>query len=111
MPKDRGVERDLLVGLYPELASLFEHSDNNLSNGTFLKRPGGAISTVYSSTVTDPRLNAGQPTLIPTIWGGKELPIDESIALALKSKKPWPKFPSIDVAGSIAEMASGLMGE
>lgn len=111
MAKDRSLERSLLIGLYPELSSLFEHSDSNMKNKTFVRRPGGKISTVYSATVTDPRINAGMPTLIPTIWNGAEAPLDLAIINAIRSKKAWPKFPSIDVAGNIAEQASMLMGE
>lgn len=97
--------------MYPELGSLFAHSDANLKNKTFIKRPDGRISTVFSATVTDPRINAGAPTLIPTIWNGKELDPQAAAQMALMSKRRWPKFPSIEVAGQIAQMASGLMGE
>lgn len=43
-----------------------------LPNGKpILLNPDGSISTVFSDIVTDSRINAGKPSLIPTVIGGK----------------------------------------
>tara|TARA_R110000787_G_scaffold97_2_gene327 strand:- start:414 stop:749 length:336 start_codon:yes stop_codon:yes gene_type:complete len=69
--------------------AITEHHLNNLINETYARSDGG-VQTVYTAQVNDPRLNNGQPTLIPQIWDGKELTTEESIERAIQSKKQWP---------------------
>ena len=43
-----------------------------LPNGKpILLNPDGSVSTVFSEIVKDSRINAGKPSLIPTVIGGK----------------------------------------
>src|SRR5688500_10951296 len=44
---------------------------NPINNRPILDNGDGSYSTEESITVTDPRLNGGRPTNIPSIWGGR----------------------------------------
>ncbi len=70
----------------------------------------GSVSTEVSITVTDPKLNGGKPTNIPSMWGGKEVDQDTAIENAIKSKKTWPTFNSIDEAVKAASERSNAKG-
>ena len=72
--------------------AIFRHSVNNVNTGNAISNPDGSFSTVRSASVQDERLNNGQPTLIPTIWDGKELDPREAIKKAIASKEQWPAF-------------------
>jgi hypothetical protein len=80
------------VGGMPGILSLVNHSRNNVMNGTALQRPDGRLSTIYTASEEDPRLNGGRPTLFPTIWDGQELPIADAIERSLASGQQWPAF-------------------
>lgn len=66
----------------------------------------GTYSTEVSITVTDPRLNDGKPTNIPSLWKGKEVSEDEAVKNALATGKIYPSFSSIDDAVKAAEARS-----
>lgn len=66
----------------------------------------GSVSTELSITITDPRLNGGRPTNIPTIWGGRRLNDDMAINSALASGQKFEAFPSIAAAERAAEYRS-----
>ena len=66
----------------------------------------GSVSTELSITVTDPRLNNGQPTNIPTIWGGRRLSDEQAINSARASGQTFTAFPSIEAAERAAEYRS-----
>jgi len=61
-----------------------EHHYENLKFG---KNKGN--KTVYTLQVEHPKLNKGKPTLIPSIWDGKELSEDAAIKKAIGSKIKW----------------------
>jgi len=52
----------------------------------------------YSVTVTDPRINKGRPTNIPSLWEGKILSEDKAILKALANGGPYPSYKSIPQA-------------
>ncbi len=70
----------------------------------------GSRSTEVSITVTDPRLNGGQPTNIPSMWGGVEVDEDEAVSKALATKRPYQSFKTIDEAVSAARAKSAAGG-
>jgi len=107
---EEGLERALFSQAFPGAATLFEHSDMNVREGKTLKRPNGQVSSVFSITVSEPQLNLGRPTLIPTIYDGKEVSQQEAIRRAIKSKKTFPKFQTFEQADGIAGEISKIMG-
>jgi hypothetical protein len=74
------------------------------------KNPDGSHSTEVSITVTDPRLNEGKPTNIPSLWGGKEVDEDTAVNNVLKSGKTYKSFDSIDNAVKAAKERSNAGG-
>jgi len=70
----------------------------------------GSYSTEVSITVTDPRLNGGLPTNIPSLWGGKELNEYDAVTAALSSGNKYPSFGSIDDAVAAAKARSAAGG-
>lgn len=76
-----------------------------------LQNPDGSVSTERSITVTDPRLNGGRPTNIPSIWNGRQLDDQGAIAAALQSGQQFQGFDSIPEAVSAAEARSAMLGQ
>lgn len=74
------------------------------------RNPDGSDSTEVSITVTDPRLNEGKPTNIPSLWAGKEVDEDTAVNNALKSGKTYKSFDSIANAVKAAEERSNAGG-
>lgn len=70
----------------------------------------GSISTEVSITVTDPRLNGGRPTNIPSLWGGKEVDEDTAVRLALQSGNRYQAFGTVDEAVAAARARSQAGG-
>lgn len=70
----------------------------------------GSHSTELSITVTDPRLNGGKPTNIPSLWGGKELDEESAIRAALQSGRAFPGFDNINSAVAAAKARSNAGG-
>jgi hypothetical protein len=70
----------------------------------------GSVSTEISITVTDPRLNGGKPTNIPSLWKGKVVPEDEAVKNALASGNTYQSFPTIDAAVKAAKAKSAAGG-
>lgn len=75
-----------------------------------VKNPDGSVSTEISVTVTDPRLNDGKPTNIPSLWGGKVRSNDEAVGFALKSGKKYDTFDSVESAVGAAQLRSQSLG-
>jgi len=80
--------------------------------------PDGSISTERTITVTDPRLNAGKPTNIPSIYGGNEVSEDEAIRIVVENKgidpdtgQKLPGFKSVAEAEAAAKKRSNALGE
>jgi hypothetical protein len=74
-----------------------------------VKNPDGSVSTELSITVTEPGINGGKPTNIPTIWEGKKLTPKEAIAKAAKSGIQFKSYPSIQAAVSDAQQNHGSL--
>lgn len=70
----------------------------------------GSYSTEVSITVTDPRLNGGKPTNIPSLWGGKEVDEDTAVKNAIASGKTYQSFGSVDQAVGAAKSRSEAGG-
>jgi hypothetical protein len=70
----------------------------------------GSYSTELSITVTDPRLNKGRPTNIPSLWKGKEVDENTAVENAVKSGRQFKSYESIDSAVSAAKARSASGG-
>lgn len=70
----------------------------------------GSHSTELSITVTDPRLNGGAPTNIPSLWNGREVSEDEAVRNALSRPGSYKAFDSIDAAVADARARSAAGG-
>lgn len=66
----------------------------------------GSFSTERSITVTDPRINAGRPTNIPTLWGGQQLSDEQAINAAAASGQRFPAYATIPAAERAARAHS-----
>lgn len=75
-----------------------------------VRNADGTVSTELSITVTDPRLNGGMPTNIPSLWQGREVEQDEAIARAIASGIEYPSFRTISDAVRAAEAESARRG-
>ena len=70
----------------------------------------GSVSTEISITVTNPRLNGGKPTNIPSLWKGKVVPEDEAVKNALASGNTYQSFSTINAAVNAAKAKSAAGG-
>jgi len=70
----------------------------------------GSYSTEVSITVTNPKLNNGKPTNIPSLWKGKEVDEDTAVRNALATGKSYKSFNSIKEAVSAAKARSEAGG-
>lgn len=70
----------------------------------------GTYSTEVSITVTDPRLNGGRPTNIPSLWAGQEVDEDAAVGNVLKSGRAYQSFNSIQEAIDAARKRSSMGG-
>ena len=77
------------LGLSPQEQYLYYHHLNNLYGTGKLERPDGAVSTVSQAVVSGP---GSLYYSIPTIWEGRELPIDQARLRA--SQQGWGNFPA-----------------
>lgn len=75
-----------------------------------LRNKDGSVSTEESITVTDPRLNSGQPTNIPSIWGGRRLREGAAVQEAVRSGQKFKGYKSIDEAVKAAKARSAALG-
>jgi hypothetical protein len=77
---------------------------------TPIRNPDGSVTTERSITVTEPDLNRGAATNIPTVWGGQVVPDDTAVQNAVYSRRGFPSYGSIDDAVSAAEQRSRDLG-
>lgn len=70
----------------------------------------GQTMTELSITVTDPRLNEGRPTNIPSLWQGREVSEREAVTRALRSGRTFQSFETIDQAEIAAAARSEELG-
>jgi uncharacterized protein (DUF2267 family) len=75
-----------------------------------VRNADGSHSTELSITVTDPRLNGGRPTNIPSLWGGEVVPDHDAVTRALESGNQYQSFGSIDEAVTAAKARSSAGG-
>lgn len=90
-----------------------EPTINPVNNRPNLPNDDGSYSTELSVTVTNPRLNGGKPTNIPSIWNGTRFdPQDEEVIVdqALKSGQQFQAFDSIPAAVEAAKARSNDLG-
>jgi hypothetical protein len=101
------VEQDALIAAVEEV-----------TGRPVLRNPDGSYATMEQITVTDERINNGQPTNIPSIWDGKRLSEDESVeraAAAIASGAfvghfvDMKAYPSIDAAVEAAKKESAAI--
>lgn len=74
------------------------------------KTADGATMTELSITVTDPRLNGGKPTNIPSLWAGRQVSEGEAVKRALASGQTWQSFETIEAAEVAAAARSEALG-
>lgn len=75
------------------------------------KNPDSSYSSERSITVTDPSLNGGRATNIPSFIGGKQLNQRDAINAAVQSGKKHQSFNSVDEAVSAAKARSKNIGK
>lgn len=71
----------------------------------------GSVSSELSITVTDPRVNNGQPTNIPSLWKGRVLSQERAIRATVGSGIKFPAFGSLDEAVGAAQKRSRAKGQ
>jgi soluble lytic murein transglycosylase-like protein len=75
-----------------------------------IQNADGTVTTERSITITDPRINGGKPTNIPTVWGGQIVSDEQAIKNAVQSRTLYPSYPTIDAAVSAAKQRSNDLG-
>lgn len=74
------------------------------------KNADGSYSTEVSITVTNPKLNDGKPTNIPSLWKGKEVDENTAVENALATGKKYESFSTIPEAVAAAKERSNAGG-
>jgi hypothetical protein len=74
--------------------AILDHHFANIRDKKTVQQSDGRTSSVKTIIVEFD----GKPTVIPTIWDGRELSKDEAVKRALKSGKNWPRFDTNDEA-------------
>lgn len=100
-------------GFAAQLADLTPRGEGSLRthDGYPARRnPDGSVSTEVSITVTDPRLNDGKPTNIPSLWRGVELSEDDAVTAAMRSGRTFAAYSSVDEAVASARQRSAAGG-
>lgn len=90
------------------VAPLVAHGRMNLRTGGWFKDRDG-MHPILSGSVNDDRLNEGKPTVIPFVYDGKRVSLDEAIERAISSGIQWPFAGSISEATKISKAASKAM--
>lgn len=79
-----------------------EGSPRPFAPGEWVANPNGSWSSEISSTVVNPALNGGKPTIVPTLWivNGKAVRVDEDTAAdyAVKSGLNFRSYGTEDEA-------------
>ena len=94
----------------PAESPLVAHGRHNIETGQWFRDDRG-VHTILSGSVEDERLNGGKPTVIPTVYGGKQLDWPEAIDRAVKSGIQWPSADTEDEATRISKEASAQMDQ
>lgn len=83
-----------------------------ISGRPLLNNGDGTYSSEESITVTHPSINNGEPTNIPSIWGGRRFDDEEEIVQrAIASGQHFKAFGSIPEAVAAARQRSEQLGE
>jgi len=96
------------MGLFGSMSKL--KRDPVQKGRPLLLNPDGSFSTEESITITDPRINGGAPTNIPSIWGGRRYDEENAVLQALQSKLQFDAYKNIDEAVWAARMRSEMLG-
>lgn len=105
-------EQELRVAVEREqegIRTIVEHSQAHIDSGTFKTNEDGTITTLFSTVISDKRLNEGRETVIPLFWNGKIRSHKEAIKLAVESNKAWPSATTVDEAEFIDKFAHVMM--
>lgn len=100
----------LAKGSLGALSGLLSPEQIGAGGKPFIDNPDGSFSTERSITVTEPSINGGMPTNIPTIVGGRQLSDEDAIMAASQSGINYPSFASIPAAVSAAQARSDAIG-
>jgi hypothetical protein len=98
------------INMQPDGAIYLQGGAPRPGTATPIQNPDGSVTTERSITVTDPALNGGKPTNIPSVWGGKIVSDDEATSNAIQSGRAFPSFGSIDEATAAARQRSADLG-
>jgi hypothetical protein len=94
------------VVLNPSIAPKVNGNARPLAMGEYVKNPSGSTSNEISVTVTDPILNNGAPTIVPSLWviNGVPTRVDEDTAakLAAQSGLQFQSFKTPEEAEKFA---------
>jgi len=90
----------------PDLTPLRQHSEANAKSGKLLYNADGSVSSVRSGSVQVSELNNGKPTLIPFIYDGRLVDVNEAIDRAIKSGITWPAFDTNEEASIASQKLS-----
>jgi hypothetical protein len=97
-----------MPGLDGENNPLVIHGRKNLETNGWFKDEDG-MHTILSGSVDDERLNNGKPTVIPFVYEGRKVGVDEAIERAVTSGIQWPSANTHEEATAISKAASSAM--
>lgn len=94
--------------LTPQEQHLYQHHVYNLNNGMEVRHDNGDVSTILQAVVTGPN---GKFYNIPTVWGGKVLPIDDALKAVQDTGglDQWPSYNSPEEADARYMTMHGYM--
>jgi len=81
----------------PQEQAALNYHRANLINNTFLRQPGGGITTFYGSVVDNPKTGKGT-MIIPTYWGGDIRSPRDAIRFAMRSNIDFPTYDDVETA-------------
>ena len=93
----------------PDARPIVEHGLRNLEEGKDFTDSEGQHS-VLSGSVEDERLNNGRPTLIPFVYDGRKVDVEEAIARAVESGTEWPSADTNEELTAVSRIASTILG-
>jgi len=91
----------------PREDSLVAASERAHRRSATIQNEDGSVSSIRSISVEDERLNDGKPTLIPSIWEGKQLSAGAAVGRAVDSAIEWPSYDTNEQATAASKRISG----
>ena len=64
----------------------------------YMAAPEGGVATERGISVSDPRLNGGAATNLPSIWGGMMYDPKDAVSVAMRQQNYFPSFQTMDRA-------------